>query len=157
MVCENLLFIIFGFNRQQLNETMLPVLVGHTPAGASTKQMHHYGQLRNSQRFQLFDYGVGNLVQYGSIWPPIYKLENIRTKVALYYGKNDWLAPPEDVDLLSNQLPNVVYKYLVPDEQFNHLDLIWGIDAKELIWNRMLAIMKFYEGPSYSNNQYYKK
>ncbi|EDV32371.1 uncharacterized protein Dana_GF15802 [Drosophila ananassae] len=157
MVCESLLFIIFGFNSQQLNETMLPVLIGHTPAGASTKQMHHYGQLRNSRRFQLFDYGIGNLVQYGSIRPPKYKLENVRTKVALYYGKNDWLAPPEDVDRLSQQLPNVVYKYLVPDEHFNHLDLIWGIDAKELIWNRMLAIMKFYEGPSYSNDQYYKK
>uniref|UniRef100_A0A6P4ESW5 Lipase 3 n=1 Tax=Drosophila rhopaloa TaxID=1041015 RepID=A0A6P4ESW5_DRORH len=85
-ICQNLLFIIFGFNREQLNETMIPILVGHTPAGASTKQMHHFGQLRNSRKFQLFDYGLWNLLYYGSLRPPSYKLENVRTKVALYYG-----------------------------------------------------------------------
>uniref|UniRef100_A0A6P4FA12 Lipase 3-like n=1 Tax=Drosophila rhopaloa TaxID=1041015 RepID=A0A6P4FA12_DRORH len=144
-ICQNLLFIIFGFNREQLNETMIPILVGHTPAGASTKQMHHFGQLRNSRKFQLFDYGLWNLLYYGSLRPPSYKLENVRTKVALYYGNNDWLAPPEDVELLYQRLPYVVDKYVVPNKDFNHLDLIWGIDAKTLLWDRMIQVMKSQE------------
>ncbi|XP_016963046.1 lipase 3 [Drosophila biarmipes] len=143
-ICQNLLFIFFGFNRQQLNETMLPVVVGHTPAGASTKQLHHFGQVRNSRRFQHFDYGLSNLLYYGSLFPPLYKLQNVRTKVALYYGSNDWLAPPEDVDRLYRSLPNVVDKYVVPDANFNHLDFIWGIDARELVWDRMIEVMKLH-------------
>ncbi|XP_017075098.1 lipase 3 [Drosophila eugracilis] len=151
MFCESLFFIIFGFNYQQLNATLLPIVTGHTPAGASMKQLNHYGQLRNSRRFQLFDYGILNIFHYGSIFPPIYKLENVKAKVALYHANNDWLAPPEDVELLYEQLPNVVDKYLVPDEDFTHLDLIWGIDAKRLVWDRMLAVMKFYEPRSFSD------
>jgi len=62
--------------------------------------------------------------------------------VAIYYAKNDWIAPPEDVDMLFNRLPNVVEKYLVPNENFNHFDLVWGRDAKRILWNRMLGVMQ---------------
>uniref|UniRef100_A0A6P4E010 Lipase 1-like n=1 Tax=Drosophila rhopaloa TaxID=1041015 RepID=A0A6P4E010_DRORH len=96
-------------------------------------------------KFQLFDYGLWNLLYYGSLRPPSYKLENVRTKVALYYGNNDWLAPPEDVELLYQRLPYVVDKYVVPNKDFNHLDLIWGIDAKTLLWDRMIQVMKSQE------------
>jgi len=65
--------------------------------------------------------------------------------VALYYGQNDWLAPPEDVEMLHRELPNVVEKYLVKDKEFNHLDFIWGIDARELLWDRMLENMRNHE------------
>lgn len=47
-LCTNTLFLICGFNKNNLNTTLLPVIMGHTPAGASTKQLLHYGQEINS-------------------------------------------------------------------------------------------------------------
>ncbi|EDW76558.1 uncharacterized protein Dwil_GK14601, isoform A [Drosophila willistoni] len=142
-ICSNVIFLTTGFDKSQLNETMLPVVVGHAPAGASTKQMQHFGQLKRSGEFRQFDYGwLRNHWRYGSINPPTYKLENVQAKVALYYGQNDWLAQPEDVEDLDRMLPNVVSKYLVDYPEFNHLDFIWGIDARELLWERMFDLMK---------------
>ncbi|KAJ4452178.1 hypothetical protein ANN_03696 [Periplaneta americana] len=43
-ICSNVLFLIGGYDSAQLNRTMLPVILGHTPAGASTKELVHYGQ-----------------------------------------------------------------------------------------------------------------
>ncbi|XP_060665937.1 lipase 3-like isoform X1 [Drosophila nasuta] len=142
-ICSNVIFLTTGFDKSQLNETMLPVVVGHAPAGASTKQMQHFGQLRRSGAFRQFDYGwLRNHWRYNSITPPEYKLENVQAKVALYYGENDWLAQPSDVEALSLHLPNVVSQHLVNYPKFNHLDFIWGVDARELLWDRMLRNMK---------------
>ncbi|XP_017099328.2 lipase 3 isoform X2 [Drosophila bipectinata] len=142
-ICSNVIFLTTGFDKLQLNETMLPVIVGHSPAGASTKQMQHFGQLNRSGAFRQFDHGwLRNHWIYGTLEPPSYQLQNVKAKVALYYGQNDWLAPPEDVEMLHSRLPNVITKYLVDDKEFNHLDFIWGIDAKELLWDRMFETMK---------------
>lgn len=47
-LCSNALFVVCGFNAEQFNATLLPIMMGHTPAGASTKQLLHYAQLVNS-------------------------------------------------------------------------------------------------------------
>lgn len=137
------MFLFVGFNKEQLNETMLPVIVGHVPAGASNKQLTHFEQIRNSDIFQQYDYGlVKNLFKYKSKSPPNYKFGNVKAKVALHYSKNDWLARPKDVEHLITQLPNVVLaNRLLDNLNFNHVDLIWGIDAQELLWNGMLKLM----------------
>ncbi|CAH2066163.1 unnamed protein product, partial [Iphiclides podalirius] len=57
VLCKNLLFLICGFDNEQMNNTMLPVVLGHTPAGASTRQIIHFGQLYNSDDFLQFDFG----------------------------------------------------------------------------------------------------
>lgn len=141
--CSNVMFLLVGFNKEQLNDTMLPVIVGHVPAGSAAKQLTHYVQIRNSDIFQQFDHGlVKNLLKYKSKSPPNYKLGNVKAKVALHYSKNDWLAKPKDVENLAKQLPNVVLANRLLDYlNFNHVDLIWGIDAQELLWNNMLKLM----------------
>ncbi|KAJ4452082.1 hypothetical protein ANN_03598 [Periplaneta americana] len=40
-----------------------------------------------------------------------------------------------DVMLLKEQLPNLIGAYRVPLAQFNHLDFIWGKDAKTLLYD----------------------
>ncbi|XP_023173418.2 lipase 1-like isoform X2 [Drosophila hydei] len=42
-LCKNVLFLFAGYSPAQLNETMLPVILSHDPAGASTKQGHGQG------------------------------------------------------------------------------------------------------------------
>jgi pimeloyl-ACP methyl ester carboxylesterase len=145
-LCYNVLFLIAGFNSAQTNTTMIPVMLGHTPAGASANQLIHYGQGVRSRRFRQYDWGmVSNLWTYGSISPPAYNLRNIRAPVALHYSANDWLAEPVDVEELHQGLPNVIGKFLVPDPLFNHLDFVWAIDVRSLLYDRVFQIMRLVE------------
>ena len=41
-LCENFLFLIAGFDDAQMNATLLPTIISHTPAGASTEQVNTY-------------------------------------------------------------------------------------------------------------------
>ncbi|CAG9784621.1 unnamed protein product [Diatraea saccharalis] len=142
VLCTNLLFLLCGYNSEQLNSTMVPVIVGHTPAGASTRQIVHFGQIYNSNKFRHFDHGlIGNKMTYGSFKPPTYNLSAISTPIFLHYSDNDWLASPKDVDTLSKEINSVVGKYRVPMAKFNHVDFVFAIDAKKLIYDRMMNIM----------------
>ncbi|XP_075991979.1 lipase 3-like isoform X2 [Anticarsia gemmatalis] len=142
VLCTNLLFLICGFDAEQLNTTMLPVVLGHTPAGASAKQFIHYGQLYKSGKFVQFDYGlIGNKRRYGTYKPPSYDLTAVKTPVFLHYAENDWLSTPKDVKKLAEAMPAAVGIYRVPLPTFNHLDFVFAINATELIYNRLIKIM----------------
>lgn len=73
---------------------MLPVILGHIPAGTSTKTVIHFAQeIHHDGKFQQFDYGPdGNLKQYGTLTPPLYKLEDIKVPTYLMYAENDWMS-----------------------------------------------------------------
>lgn len=70
--------------------------MSHIPAGTSTKTVIHYAQeIDGVGNFKQFDYGsAGNIIQYGTRFPPKYKLENMKTPIYLMYAENDWLASP---------------------------------------------------------------
>lgn len=145
-ICENTVFVICGFDQQQYNATLMPVIFAHTPAGTSTKTVVHYAQeIHESGNFQNFDYGTeGNMKRYGRELPPSYNLKKISAPVALFYAQNDWLAGYQDVKKLYTNLPVESAKALikVPLDNFNHVDFLWGIDAPELVYKKMLEIMK---------------
>jgi len=48
----------------------------------------------------------------------------------------------KDVERLISLLPNIVEEYKVPFPKFNHLDFLWAIDAPQLLYNRLLEVMK---------------
>lgn len=52
-LCTNALFALCGFNNKQFNATLLPIVMGHTPAGSSLRQVLHYAQLVNSGRLSI--------------------------------------------------------------------------------------------------------
>ncbi|KAJ3658403.1 hypothetical protein Zmor_010142 [Zophobas morio] len=143
VLCTNALFAICGFSPKEMNGTLLPIMSGHTPAGASTKQFLHYAQEINSGHFRRYDYGmVGNLQKYGSIWAPDYDLKKITAPVYIHYSNNDWLSGKTDVDRLYSGLANVQGKFLVAEDSFNHLDYVFGIRARELVYNKVISLMK---------------
>ncbi|KAI4454144.1 lysosomal acid lipase-related [Holotrichia oblita] len=154
-VCASIYFLIGGWNSAQLNATMIPVILTNAPAGAATKQLLHYAQGINSGHFRRYDHGwISNLIQYGSISPPSYDTSAIRAPVALLYSANDWLAAiivrikivfSQDVKQLESELPNVVTSYLVSDSKFNHLDFVFAIDIRELLYDRVLTLLEKYQ------------
>lgn len=122
---------------------MLPVLNAHSPAGAASRQMIHFGQNIRSGLFRRFDYGpVENLDRYGQTLPPSYNLLRVTTPVHLYWGFNDWLVVPTDTNLLNVGLPNVRLLYQVPHAFWNHLDFVWGLSARSLVYQRLVTAMK---------------
>ncbi|CAG0919966.1 unnamed protein product [Notodromas monacha] len=129
-VCSNILFILCGYDEPQLPQELLPTILGHTPAGTSTRTIVHYAQGVNSGAFQKYDFGPsGNMDAYGAPYPPEYDRDMITSPVYAYWADNDWLAHPEDVAWLMRGLPNLQLDYRVPLDMFNHLDYLWAIDV----------------------------
>lgn len=144
--CVNALFLISGYDSAHMNRTMLSAILQNTPAGASVKQFIHFAQGINSGRFRLFDLGiVRNLMEYGSLYPPSYPLNRITAPVFLHYGDNDWLASVTDVWILQQQLGDSAQLLRVPDSRWNHLDFIYGNDAKYLLYENIIEIMGRHE------------
>lgn len=142
-ICSNVLFLVMGYNVEQLNMTYLPVILGHTPAGASVRSLVHYAQGVNSGLFRQFNFGKEeNLEKYGQETPPIYDVTKITAPVAFYWGENDWLGVKADVYRLAEQLPNLVRKYRVPHDKFNHLDFLWAIDSPTLLYKTLEDFMQ---------------
>lgn len=79
---------------------------------------------------------------YGKTTPPEYNISAITTPIALYYATNDWLAHPTDVQHLYEGLSNRIGKYLIKYPKFNHVDFLWGKDAKTLVYDRLIKMMK---------------
>ncbi|XP_072947431.1 lipase 3-like [Epargyreus clarus] len=142
-VCSNIMFLIGGWNREQHNATMLPVKLGHSPAGASVRQLAHYGQGIEDKRFRRYDYGTArNLIVYGRLNPPAYDLSKVTAPVFLHYSDNDPFAHLNDVNALFRDLGAPIGKFRVPDRRFSHIDFVWGIDAKTLVYNRIINLIR---------------
>lgn len=143
-ICENSLFVLCGHDEKQFNKTLLPIILGHVPAGASTRTLIHYAQeIKNLGKFQQFDYGrEGNMRQYGTDYPPEYPLHKITLPIALLSAENDWLASDSAVINLYLQLVNPIEHYIVPLKEFNHIDFLWAIDAPNLVYAKLLELLE---------------
>lgn len=144
VICENSLFVLCGHDEKQFNRTLLPIILGHVPAGASTRTLVHYAQeIKNDGRFQQFDFGPeGNFKQYGSPTPPEYAVHQITLPIALLSAENDWLSGDVDVTNLYVQLTNPIEHYIVPMKEFNHIDFLWGVDAPTLVYVKLLHLLE---------------
>ncbi|KAF9803061.1 hypothetical protein SFRURICE_012306 [Spodoptera frugiperda] len=142
-LCSAVLMIMGGWNIEQHNATMLPVIMGHAPAGISVRQLAHYGQGIAAGHFRRYDQGsrMANYRAYGSFTPPPYDLSKVTAPVFLHYSDNDHLAHVEDVDRLFRELARPT-KMRVPMASFSHVDFNYGINAKELVYDRMINLIK---------------
>ncbi|KAG7296058.1 hypothetical protein JYU34_021155 [Plutella xylostella] len=151
-LCSNILFLIGGWNENQHNATIMPVIMGHTPAGSSTRQFAHYGQGIADKQFRRYDLGRRkNRKRYGSRSPPTYDLKKITTPVFLHYSLSDPLAHVRDVDRLWRELGRPVGKFMVNMQSFSHTDFMWAIDARALIYNRVINLIWQMDGLQNSN------
>ena len=68
-ICENIMFLVAGYNENEMNSTLLPYILSHVPAGTSTMNMMHYAQSVNTGGWAGYDYGSDkmNMKQWNSI------------------------------------------------------------------------------------------
>lgn len=106
-LCAQTFFAFAGPDNGQLNRTMIPVITGHVPAGASTQQLFHFVQLYNTGNFEKYDYGSRkNKKIYGTKYPPKYDLSRVEAPIVLYSADDDWLIDPEvNIDFINISLP----------------------------------------------------
>ena len=124
---------------------MVPLFLAHAPAGASVRQVAHYGQTIRYDRFRRYNHNtaIQNLAAYGSLSPPTYDLRRVTTPAYLHYGLSDNEVHYKDLLKLADALPNVVGVFKAERDSFNHYDFIWGNDAKEQIYlSNLIPLMK---------------
>jgi lysosomal acid lipase/cholesteryl ester hydrolase len=121
------------------NISRLPLYLSHYPAGASLYTLLHLAQFIDTGRFQHFDHGpVGNLIHYGSRVPSLFHPERVTVPVIISASTNDKLAIYQDVQHLTEILPNVVANITA---NFSHPDFMWGLDAREKVWDKIMLEM----------------
>lgn len=124
-------------------QTMLPVKLAHTPAGAAVRQLVHYGQHITENFFRRFDHGsISNWRIYRSFTPPPYDLKKITAPVFLHYVEDDIFAHVLDVQRLFSELGQPIGMFRVPHATFSHLDFMWGSGAKDLVYDKVINLMK---------------
>ncbi|KAF2887898.1 hypothetical protein ILUMI_18275, partial [Ignelater luminosus] len=141
-VCAGIVYIGVGYSNQ-FNKSMIPVFLSNAPAGVSYKTLRHATQIYLSGKVPMYDYGAEeNFRKYGQPNPPEYNLTKITAPVALYTGTDDIVCVREDVDKTASMMQNVVVNKRIPG--FNHVDILWGIDVVDLVFNDILKLMERY-------------
>lgn len=140
-LCEDVIFLIAGFDSADYNVTRQPVYMSHFPSSTSTKNMIHWAQNVRSNKFERYDYSTaaGNRAHYGQDHPPQYNVTTIRAPIAVFAGGHDDLADPKDVKALMAELPEGVPFFEV--ESYGHLDLVWGMNAYVTIYPQVIQYL----------------
>ncbi|KAJ0183768.1 hypothetical protein K1T71_000191 [Dendrolimus kikuchii] len=142
-ICLNPLLLLVNGGQDLPNPETTEKVLGHVPAGGSTKTIMHFCQLIKSGQFQLFDYGENlNYKTYGTRKVPAYNLNHISVPVVLFSSPDDWLSDVHDVLTLLSQLRNPILHHVLTREEFSHSDFVWSEDASELIYYLLIDILE---------------
>lgn len=137
-ICGIALALTTGHQLGSITSLNLAVGIGHLIVGVSAKTLAHFAQLIDSGQFRRYDEGkTGNIRRYGTTIPPKYDVSHMTSPVLIVSAENDWLSTQEDVKILKSRLP-LVENYVVPDPAWSHNNHVWGVNAKELVFDRIL-------------------
>ncbi|KAE9542562.1 hypothetical protein AGLY_002473 [Aphis glycines] len=144
MICEKcIIFSVCGSDPYHFDTKLIPLIMGHFPAGTSSNLAAHFAQFILKDSFGQYDYGRAlNLRHYNSTEPPTYNLKSIRVPITLIYGENDILADTTDVLKLRAQLPMVLDAFPAKSPYFNHVDFLWSTHVTEQINNPVKEILQ---------------
>ncbi|XP_025198770.1 lipase 3-like isoform X2 [Melanaphis sacchari] len=143
MICEKcIIFSVCGSDPYHFDTKLIPLIMGHFPAGTSSNLAAHFAQFILKDSFGQYDYGrTLNLRHYNSTEPPTYNLKSIKVPITLIYGENDILADTTDVLKLKAQLPMVLDAFPANSPYFNHVDFLWSSNVTEQINNPIKEIL----------------
>ncbi|KAJ8734583.1 hypothetical protein PYW08_013833 [Mythimna loreyi] len=145
-LCEVLLSLATGYKSGTIPLKDLSVAMSHVFSGTSIKNIAHFAQLVLSKNFQRYNEGIeGNIKRYGTRKPPQYDVTRVSSPVVLISGQSDSLSSLKDVDILVSKLPNLVENYVVPRSYWSHHNHIWGSNAPELVYSKVLDYLNKYK------------
>lgn len=134
MFCRNPLLFLSGSIPQdskiKFDHYFIAKLLYHVPAGGSTKTILHYAQLTKTGKFHDFD-------QYSCEYP----LSRVTLPIALFSSDEDWLSTVPDVFKIFMNIVNPIEHYIIRDKNIKHTDFVWGSDANELIFKKVLDFL----------------
>uniref|UniRef100_M1DB78 Triacylglycerol lipase 2 n=1 Tax=Solanum tuberosum TaxID=4113 RepID=M1DB78_SOLTU len=131
-----------------VNSSRTDIFLEHEPQATATKNMIHIAQMTRKGTIEKFDYGNDeeNNKHYGQPNPPQYIMSNIPNNIPLFlgYGGADYLSDVNDVKILLDKLQNhnpdkLVLQYR---EDYAHGDFVFGTNAKEIVYNPIMAFFK---------------
>jgi lysosomal acid lipase/cholesteryl ester hydrolase len=143
-LCDWVIYLFCGFDRNDFDAERMPVYMAHFPSGISMMELSHYAQSIRKNQVTYYDYGLlGNLKHYNNAQPPIYNLSLSQAPPTyLFYGANDDLADPTDVTELIKQFPSSLQAGVTFNNDYGHLDYVWGKDAYIDVYGPILNILK---------------
>jgi len=138
--CQNVLCVLAGCeSSNSINQSRMPVILSHFPAGSSVQNVLHYSQGVKAGTFQMYDYGSsGNKQHYGQNTPPQWPLSQFSVKTAFFYGGRDSLADPTDVNALIRQIDPF---YVLEIPTYGHGDFTWAVDAWKVVYTPILQLI----------------
>ncbi|NXH16817.1 LICH hydrolase, partial [Bucco capensis] len=140
-VCGSIFSYLAGGRIQNLNTSRTDTYAAHYPAGTSVQNAIHWHQVIYADQFQAYDYGSKeNMKKYNQSTPPVYKIEKISTPIAVWSGGRDKFADPKDIARLLSRITNLIYHEHFP--AWGHLDFIWGLDAAEKMYQKIIELIK---------------
>ncbi|XP_018305084.1 gastric triacylglycerol lipase-like isoform X1 [Mycetomoellerius zeteki] len=146
VICIAIIFLIAGSDPAQFNTTALPEILSNYPNGASVRTFEHFIQNMITKEFQTYDYGyAGNYKHYGQILPLIYDLKKVTAPLAIFYGVNDMVALKPNILETYRHLPNVILLEEIQYKLFSHLDFLWAIDVKTLLYDRLIELLQEFD------------
>lgn len=121
----------------------MPRIVKHIPNTASIRQLYHFAQLKNTGKFQQYDYlnTKLNVKYYGSPQPPSYNLSSVTAPITILYSHSDESANFTDVEYLSTKLPNLRGMFQIPSNDFKHIDFIYSRFVRKLVNDNVLYVL----------------
>ncbi|XP_062959358.1 lipase member N [Cynocephalus volans] len=144
VMCSEVMSLWAGFNKKNMNTSRIDVYMSHAPSGSSIQNILHIKQLYRSDEFRAYDWGseAENVRHYNQSRPPLYDLTAMEVPTAIWAGGHDVLVTPRDVAEILPQIRNLRYFKLLPE--WNHFDFVWGLDAPQRMYSKIIALMKAY-------------
>lgn len=118
----------------------------NTPNGISFRQALHFLQIIRNGVFRQFDFEDKrtNRQVYGTDAPPAYDLSKVTAPVNLFHSKDDNTAIIGNVRRLQALLPNLKSTYLVPMDDFTHVDFTFSRHARKVLNNQIVDVVNKY-------------
>ncbi|KAM6182640.1 lipase member N [Erethizon dorsatum] len=142
LICSEFMSLWAGFNKKNMNMSRMDVYMSHAPTGSSVQNILHIKQLYRSDEFRAYDWGseAENMQHYNQSQPPLYDLTAMKVPTAIWAGGQDILVTPQDVARILPRIGNLHYFQMLPD--WNHFDFVWGLDAPQRLYHKIIALMK---------------
>ena len=114
-------------------QSLYPVIAKQFPSGGSFKQLVHFGQMIKSGKFQKFNYGMSQPLEYD--------LSKVTVPVGIHYALGDKLVTAPDALKLKNALSNVILFHEISSKCFTHFDFVLAKDGDELLYQLVIQYL----------------